>query len=106
MTSVTVDNQVVSIQLNNGESTTVPSGEKWEVTITVAIRDGSSNARVYSWCEINGTRVLSVELNTNDGEYAGVSSCVAETTLVGGDTISASGDSSNGGVSIGGYEVS
>jgi len=99
MVKATVDNGAVSIQLNDGESTTVPSGEIWDVTLTLNERDQNVGNSVNISCSVNGTHIL----GTNNAEP--VMSC--QTTVTAGDTIKVfSNGSDNQGLHIGGYVVS
>jgi len=92
MPDVSVDNDPVSITLDQGESFTVPDGETHRVTMVSDV-DGS--------LEMNGVSVAGSESNnsTNGG--------VAFTTvLVGGDTVAVfDGQDSFGGAHIGGFVV-
>lgn len=73
MVSVSIDNTPVTVTLGNSESTSVPSGETWKVTVNLAA--DNSNQVVL---KVNGTiavRALSGESHTT------------EMVLTGGDTI-------------------
>lgn len=91
MVQATVDNPAVSIALGGGESTSVPSGEVWRVTISI-----SNQAEV----EIN-----SVHVNPGNSGSGEVNTNSFETTLTGGDTITEIGNSGMG-LHIGGFVVS
>lgn len=89
MVQATVDNQPVSIVVGDSESTTVPSGEIWKVTIKLF--GGSYRA------SINGTDILNADGNNQ--------SVPIETVLVGGDTVKCKNTSSGEGLHIGGFVV-
>jgi len=95
MVNATVDNKPVSIQLDPGESTTVPSNETWKVQLTLSIRDASNGSD--GNIDINGTNVI------GGGDGGGRNGQVApETVVTGTDTISLA----NGkGASISGFVV-
>lgn len=84
MVQATVDNTPVSIGISSGQSTTVPTGETWKVTIT-----GGKDA---------------VAINNNDliprddhGTH--------DTVLVGGDTVSQENYYGGNGAHIGGFKL-
>jgi hypothetical protein len=77
MVNATVDNEPVSIILDGGQSTTVPSGEVWKVNIYLANHyDGASRMRINGigdfWSKASNS--------SSNGIYQDV-------TLTGGDTI-------------------
>lgn len=88
MVQANIDNTPVSIVLAGSESTTVPSGETWKVTIK--LHGGATTA------EINGKDVINADSN-NDADPV-------ETVLVGGDSVLCSGQSYQG-LHIGGFVV-
>lgn len=90
MVNATVDNDPVSIQLDAGESTTVPTGEVWRV-YNLHDLGGQTNGQM----QINGTIVQT-------GERIRTS----QTVLIGGDTIEHGAGSSGTGIHIGGFVVS
>ena len=113
MTNTTIENQALSIQLNDSESVTVPTGEVWKVTINgraaVAASTNRENKLVQRYCRINGVIVASSESESQawaDSTTAN-SSASASTTfpinvvLVEGDVIAAD----NTGLQIGGFVV-
>jgi hypothetical protein len=113
MTNTTIENQAVSIQLNNSESVTVPTGEVWKVTINgraaVAASDGDGNQSVRRYCRINGVVAASSESESrawnrtdreNDGDSASTTFPI-NAVLVEGDEIEAD----NTGLQIGGFVV-
>jgi len=85
MPDVTVDNPKVQIDLEQGESTTVPSGQRFHVTL---ITDEDSGE-----LSLNGNFIL-------DGT-SGDKKSTLEVDLFGGDTITSETDISN----IRGYRV-
>jgi hypothetical protein len=92
MVQANIDNTPISIDLQENESTTVPTGETWVVTLT--IQNGASVA-------INGTLISATW--TGSGENNTDST---ETTVVAGDTLKCiSGDSNSSGFHIGGFKV-
>jgi hypothetical protein len=95
MVNATVDNKPVSIQLDPGQSTTVPSNETWKVQITLALRDTTTNND--GAVQVNGTAFIAAFTGGNQqGQVA------PNTTLVGNDTVSLS---SAIGASIQGFVV-
>jgi hypothetical protein len=101
MTQATVENTPVSIQLNEGESTTVPNGETWRVTLCMG--HSGTNADNNTKVDINSTTVMGTRQDNSTG-YGHTSGDVMETVLTAGDSISCSGGL-NGGVHIGGFVV-
>ena len=115
MTNTTIENQALSIQLNDSESVTVPTGEVWKVTINgraaASASDGNSNESVRRYCRINGVFVASSESESEAWKYdvdgRSNASDSASTTfpinavLVEGDVI----ESDNTGLQIGGFVV-
>ena len=115
MTNTTIENQALSIQLNNSESVTVPTGEVWKVTINgraaVAASSKYNNQSVRRYCRINGVVAASSESESrarkNYSNTAVNASDSASTTfpinavLVEGDVIAAD----NTGLQIGGFVV-
>jgi len=104
MVNATVENEPVSVELDSGESTTVPTGETWRVTITAgpsAIADDSTGG---SWTEatyveINGVRVAGTKSMGAHNDFqetaahgSASSSVPFDATVTDGDTIAASGD--------------
>lgn len=78
MTNVTIDNEPISITLAPSESTTVPTGEVWDVTIICGRSSGDG-------ITINGTQVMAVD-DYHDEE--------TQTVLVDGDTVATHSNSS------------
>ena len=116
MTNTTIENQALSIQLDNFESVTVPTGEVWKVEINgraaVAVSGGDSNKIIQRYCRINGVVAASSESESRAWQsgkydYSENSSESASTTfpikavLVEGDVIAAD----NTGLQIGGFVV-
>ena len=114
MTSTTIENEAISIQLSDNESVTVPTGEVWKVTINgraaVAASDENNDQSVRRYCRINGVVAASSESEARAWEYnynGGNDSDSASTTfpinavLVEGDVIAAD----NTGLQIGGFVV-
>jgi len=93
MVNATVDNSPVSIVLDGGQSTTVPSNETWRVSIHLANRDNSN-------MEIDGigTFVGSRTNRSAPGNYLDV-------TLTGGQTISENLSQSGSAIFITGFVV-
>ena len=107
-----IENQALSIQLNDSESVTVPTGEVWKVTINgraaVSASDGNSNENVRRYCKINGVVAASSEsqargwANTIHNASASASTTFPiKAVLVEGDEI----ESDNTGLQIGGFVV-
>jgi len=84
MVNATVDNEAVSISLSVGESTTVPSGEVWRVTITIGEHGTYQEETTY--LEINNDPVMSLKID-DSSSYAQSSPSI-QTVVTGGDTIS------------------
>ena len=101
MTSTTIENEAISIQLSDNESVTVPTGEVWKVTITgrsasLARDGGDGGAYIRRYCKINGSIVASSESNSDawTGGSIGANATANasstfpfDTVLVGGDVI-------------------
>jgi len=109
MVNATVDNSPVSISLNEAESTTVPSGEVWRVTISLGIDDGGStyNDEYLAKVEINGTPAISHQ-TVGGSTYGGGATSSIETVLTGGDSISCeivTDEANSAGCHIGGFVV-
>ena len=116
MTNTTIENQALSIQLDNFESVTVPTNEVWKVTINgraaVAASTNNTNQSVRRYCRINGVVAASSESearawysdtnndNSNDSESASTTFPI-NVVLVEGDEIEAD----NTGLQIGGFVV-
>jgi hypothetical protein len=79
------DGDPISVSLKGGESTTVPAGETWAVTVTV-----SGQARI----AVNGARLA---------EGGTLESLSTETVLTEGDTVEE--QAGNNGGHIGGWAV-
>jgi hypothetical protein len=111
MASVSVDNAPVSINLSNS-STTVPTGEVWDVTIIGAVpsdvRIGTNFSRENDTTfSINNQPVASSQLS-NAQDKEGIDTTLEtqfplETTVTGGDTLSHSGNFS---IHVSGFVVS
>lgn len=93
MVNATVDNRPVSIVLDGGQSTTVPSNETWRVSIHTAKRDNCQFT-------IDGIgRFTGKSSNSSDeGVYLNV-------VLVGGQTITETTGQSRTGLLISGFVV-
>lgn len=90
MVQVTPSETPVSINLGHNESTTVPSGEVWRVTLSQA-----ADSRYQGRLSINGSAASNNHVDkTPSNSFT--------TTVVGGDTISTNG---NAGAHIGGFKV-
>ena len=115
MVNIQIDNSPLSIQLNNTESVTVPTGEVWKVTITgrsasLARDGGDGGANIRRYCKINGSIVASSESNSDawtggstvSNATANASSTFPfDTVLVGGDVIK----SKDGELNVSGFVV-
>ena len=114
MTNTTIENQALSIQLDNFESVTVPTNEVWKVTINgraaVAASSQNDNRSVRRYCRINGVIAASSESESrawkdinncdNDSDSASTTFPI-NAVLVEGDVIAAD----NTGLQIGGFVV-
>jgi len=84
MVNATVDNEPVSIQLDSGQSTTVPSNETWKVQLTLSVKN-TNNGRKGS-VDVNSVSVIgALDSNESAGQVA------PSTVLVGDDTVSLDG---------------
>ena len=115
MTSTKIENQALSIQLNNSESVTVPTGEVWKVTINsraaVAASSYDDSHSIRRYCRINGSVAASSEsdarawkYNVDGGSNASESASTTfpiNVVLVEGDVIAAN----NTELQIGGFVV-
>jgi hypothetical protein len=103
MVNATVDNSPVSISLINGETTTVPTGETWKVTMTMGSSQGiSSKASLH--IKLNSD-IIMTEIRDDGGGGYNMSAQTFETVVTAGDTIKMSGDSTDDGMHIGGFVV-
>jgi hypothetical protein len=82
MVNATVDNEAVSISLGKNESTTVPSGEVWKITITAGLADSFETSGAIT---INGSAIMFLDNFDGDDQ---VSYAETDTVVTGGDTIS------------------
>ena len=83
MVNATIDNTPVSIQLNTGQSTTVPTNETWKVTISVfANKLGDRTSFVVF--ELNGKKMFGMVGNNGGGPMTSPSGSFV---LTGGDTL-------------------
>jgi hypothetical protein len=78
MVNATVDNAPVSVELRHNESVTVPVGEVWNVTISIAINDREDSSSGYGGVAVNNSNFL---VGNSDGEYS------VEAVLTGSDTV-------------------
>ena len=116
MTNTTIENQALSIQLNDSESVTVPTGEVWKVTINgraaVAKPSPDDSGFVRRYCRINGVVAASSEsesrawtdnynYNNTNGSASASTTFPINVVLVEGDVIAAD----NTGLQIGGFVV-
>jgi hypothetical protein len=94
MANITIDNEVISYSLVNGDSVTVPTGEVWDVEI-------SMNGKLAGLSDVT----MAVEINGY--QVRANLPFLFETVLVGGDTVDVinSDNNSSGGVTISGYRV-
>lgn len=88
MVTASVDNSPISIVLGSNESTTVPTGEVWKITVTFA--GGSGDGILINTDEVLAYRDASTHPNP-------------EIVLTAGDTIETTGNSS--GAHLGGYVI-
>ena len=108
MVNIQIENSPLSIQLNDTESVTVPTGEVWKVTVTgrsaSVARNGDDSAYIKRYCKINGTIVASSESKTdswtNYSDRANATATASstfpfDTVLVGGDVIKSEGSELN-----------
>lgn len=105
MVNATVDNSPISITVNDGESTTVPSGEVWRVRITVSNGFGDENDRSsdYTAVYVNNSRFITITDRRN-GEPDTYN---VDTVLTSGDTVSIDSPFDRGmSMHIGGFVVS
>lgn len=118
MVNATVDNEPVSVQLDDGESTTVPTGELWRVVVNCAPayaltrpdETTSGKDTDHNHIRVNGTIVASSRCASAFGDWGmedSVNTDLNSNTVpcnlvvVGGDTVEADG----GGVIITGFVV-
>lgn len=103
MVNVTIDNKPVSIQLGHGESMTVPSGEVWDVTISLSIQDSDAGSYDDVVFLIDGVAVYTGTTGSNTQNNPQP----AKMLLNGGQEIQINtGGGSNKGAHISGYVVS
>jgi len=108
MVNIQIGNSPLSIQLNDTESATVPTGEVWKVTVTgrsaSVARDNYHHAYIERFCKINRTIVASSESKTDARRSTGdpgnatanaSSTFPFDTVLVGGDVIKSKGGELN-----------
>ena len=109
MVNIQIENSPLSIQLNDTESVTVPTGEVWKVTVTgrsaSAARRAGNYVYIERYCKINGTVVASSESKSDAWRDSGYSIANAtanasstfpfDTVLVGGDVIKSEGGELN-----------
>jgi predicted RNA-binding protein associated with RNAse of E/G family len=93
MVNATVDNEPVSIVLDTGQSTTVPSNETWRVSIHLA-------NQAFSIMKIDGIGEFQAfkQRGSAQGNYLDV-------TLVGGQTITELGGNADSAIFITGFVV-
>ena len=114
MVNIQIENSPLSIQLNNSESVTVPTGEVWKVTVTgrsaSVAKDENGFRYLERYCKINGTIVASSESvsgSWSDGfDLANATATASstfpfDTVLVGGDVIKSEG----GEINVSGFVV-
>jgi len=100
MVNATIDNSPVSIQLLEGETTTVPSNETWKVTISAyAVGFNGQGPHII----INGKTVHGIFGNDDNDARASTS---VNYVLAGGDVIELGGfDTFSSGLAIQGFVV-
>lgn len=92
MVNATVDNKPISIVLDGGQSTTVPSNETWRVSIHLAQQTGTK-------MRIDGVGLFhSRDDRSNNGHYLNI-------TLTGGQTVSEVANNDASGMLISGFVV-
>lgn len=94
MVNATVDNEPVSIIINSGESTTVPSNEVWRVSIHVANSGNSSQLK------IDGNGAWYGAKNDPSGQAN-----LLNVTLTGGQTLKENRGKSDSSILITGFVV-
>jgi hypothetical protein len=100
-----IDNEVVSIQLQGSDQTTVPSGEEWKVNMSMGKRDGDTSW--ISTIRINGRNACSLA-GEDDFRYITHGSSSFSTILVEGDTVRLDRESISSndvGVAISGFKI-
>ena len=107
MVNIQIENSPLSIQLNDTESVTVPTGEVWKVTVTgrsaASAVGGDDSAYIGRYCKINGTIVASSESKSDAWHKYDMGNATAnasstfpfDTVLVGGDVIKSEGGELN-----------
>lgn len=93
MVNATVDNQPVSIVLDGGESTTVPSNETWRVSIYLAA-GGRTDMRIDN-----------VEEYRAEGSTTTSNEALKNVTLIGGQTIAEDNNDKRSSIFITGFVV-
>jgi hypothetical protein len=93
MVNATVDNEPVSIVLDGGQSTTVPSNETWRVSIHMMNNDRSRMS-------IDGIGDFKAREDTKSGLGT-----YLDVTLTGNQTIAETADQQKGGIFITGFVV-
>jgi hypothetical protein len=93
MVNATVDNPPVSVNLDSGQSTTVPSNETWRVSIHLANRQKTR-------LEINGINEYIVGTSS-----APATASLLDVTLTGGETIAETQGDFHSGIFITGFVV-
>jgi hypothetical protein len=93
MVNATVDNTPVSIVLDGGQSTTVPSNETWKVTINISSANGGAT----------GLRIDGI--GTFVGKLGSGANQQIDAVLTGGQTIAEIKNSTGSAIYIAGFVV-
>lgn len=108
MVQVNIENTPVSEQTSGG-SISVPTGEIWHVTITVAVSDPGDGTFNEGEVRLNGNAMaaISFDANISDSVAKGhLQKKVEDIVLVGGDTINANNRNGSGTeVTVQGYKI-
>lgn len=93
MVTASVDNSPISIQLNDGESTTVPTGETWKVDFLINGLYDIGNSYDEGWViKINGSWIAC----NQEGVSQNISQARQDVILTAGDTIAVQFDYDRG----------
>jgi hypothetical protein len=105
MVDVSVDNDPVSVQLENNETFTVPAGETMKVSFLTAVNIGGTVASFS--VRINGVDVDGAVSNNDQNAGVAYGSHQGEDiVLTAGDTVSVIPHNGDGGLHISGFVVS
>jgi len=93
MVNATVDNEPVSIVLDSGQSTTVPSNEIWRVSIHLSNRGRTDMT------------IDNIGIFTGEGSKSSAPGNYLDVTLIGGQTVKEKSGISNSAIFITGFVV-